>query len=155
MTATTKTSQARIRQARKEDSAAMAQLSGQLGYPATTQVIAARLEDALRDNSSIVVVAETPTGEIAGFAQFVTQRLIVSDPRVEVGALVVDESSHGRGVGRLLLSHGEHWARDRGCNIVNVRSNVIRAAAHAFYEHVGYRHYKTQRAFRKDLDQTE
>ncbi|HXQ98443.1 MAG TPA: GNAT family N-acetyltransferase [Candidatus Limnocylindrales bacterium] len=148
-------SQVRIRQARQEDSAAVARLSGQLGYPATRQVIAARLEDALRDSSSIVVVAETHAGEIAGFAQFVNQRLIESDPRVEVAALVVDESARGRGVGRLLLSHGEHWARERGCNIVNVRSNAIRAAAHAFYEHVGYRHYKTQKAFRKDLDKSE
>jgi GNAT superfamily N-acetyltransferase len=155
MKAPTKTPQARTRQARQEDSAAMAQLSGQLGYPATTQVIAARLEDALRDRSSIVVVAEMPTGQIAGFAQFVDQRLIESDPRVEVAALVVDESVRGRGVGRLLLSHGERWARERGCNIVNVRSNVIRASAHVFYERVGYRHYKTQKAFRKDLNERE
>jgi GNAT superfamily N-acetyltransferase len=133
----------------------MAQLSGQLGYPVTRQVIAARLEDALRDSSSIVVVAETSAREIAGFAQFVDQRLIEIDPRVEVAALVVDETSRGRGVGRLLLSHGEHWARERGCNIVNLRSNVIRAAAHVFYEHVGYRHYKTQKAFRKDLNEPE
>ncbi|HLW99358.1 MAG TPA: GNAT family N-acetyltransferase [Candidatus Acidoferrales bacterium] len=155
MNAPTRPSQARIRQARQEDSAAMAKLSVQLGYPVTTQVIAARLEDASRDSFSIVIVAETPAGEIAGFAQFVDQRLIGSDPRVEVAALVVDESVRGRGVGRLLLSHGEHWARERGRNIVNVRSNVIRAAAHAFYEHVGYRHYKTQKAFRKDLNERE
>lgn len=155
MSASTRTSQVRIRQARQEDSAAMAQLSGQLGYPATGKVIAARLKDALRDSSSIVVVAETAAREIAGFAQFVDQRLIESDPRVEVAALVVDESFRGRGVGRLLLSHGEHWAFERGCNIVNLRSNVIRAAAHAFYEHVGYRHYKTQKAFRKDLTEAK
>jgi GNAT superfamily N-acetyltransferase len=155
MNVPSKTTQVRIRQARHEDSVAMAKLSGQLAYPATKQVIAARLEDASRDNSSIVVVAETLTGEIAGFAQFVDHRLIGSDPRVEVAALVVDESIRGRGVGRFLLSHGEQWARERGCNIVNVRSNVIRAAAHVFYEHVGYRHYKTQKAFRKDLNEPE
>lgn len=99
-----------------------------------------------------MVVAELPSGEIAGFAQFIHQRLIESDPRVEVAALVVDESLRGHGVGRVLLAHGERWARERDCSSVNLRSNVIRAAAHAFYERAGYHHYKTQKAFRKELN---
>ncbi len=152
MNSAAKINEIRIRPARREDSAALAKLSGQLGYPTTAKVILTRLEDAAKDPFSIVLVAELPSGEIAGFAQFTHQRFIESDLCVEVAALVVDESRRGRGLGRLLLSHGERWARDRGCNIINLRSNVIRAAAHAFYERLGYRHYKTQKAFRKELN---
>jgi GNAT superfamily N-acetyltransferase len=155
MNASAKIKEIRIRPARREDSASLAKLSGQLGYPATTEIISSRLEAAAQDSSSIVLVAELPSGEIAGFSQFVHQRLIEADPRAEVAALVVDESLRGHGVGRLLLADGEQWARERGCNFANLRSNVIRAAAHSFYERLGYSHYKTQKAFRKDLSEPE
>lgn len=141
----------RIRPARREDAAALGRLSEQLGYPATAEVITARVDDISRDPSATLLVAELPSSGLAGFAQFTHQRLIESDPRVEVAALVVDESARGRGVGRLLLEHGEQWALERGCNVINLRSNVVRAAAHSFYECLGYRHYKTQKAFRKQL----
>lgn len=155
MNASAKIKEVRIRPARREDSASLAKLSGQLGYPATAEIIASRLDAAAQDSTSIVLVAELPSGEIAGFSQFVHQRLIEADPRAEVAALVVDESLRGRGVGRLLLAHGEQWARERGCKFVNLRSNVIRAAAHSFYERLGYSHYKTQKAFRKDLSEPQ
>jgi GNAT superfamily N-acetyltransferase len=140
-----------LRAARAEDSVALARLSTQLGYPVSGEEISVRLANALRDPSSAVVVAETPTGDVVGFVHLLHQFLVESDPRVEIGALVVDESHRGVGVGQLLMARAEQWARERGCKCVNLRSNVIRAGAHAFYERIGYRHYKTQKAFRKDL----
>jgi GNAT superfamily N-acetyltransferase len=140
-----------LRAARAEDSAAIARLSTQLGYPVTAERISARIANALRDPSSAVVVAETPSGEVVGFVHLLHQFLIESDPRVEIGALVVDETHRGAGVGRTLMARAEKWARGRGCHCVNLRSNVIRAGAHAFYERIGYRHYKTQKGFRKDF----
>lgn len=140
-----------LRAARAEDSAALAVLSTQLGYPVSLEIISIRLANALRDPTSAIVIAESPSGDVVGFVHLLHQFLVESDPRVEIGALVVDESSRGKGVGRLLMARGEQWARERGCRCVNLRSNVIRAGAHAFYERIGYRHYKTQKAFRKDL----
>jgi GNAT superfamily N-acetyltransferase len=140
-----------LRFARAEDAPALARLSAQLGYPATPDQISARLADALREPAAAVIVAEAPTGEVVGFIHLLHQFLIESDPRVEVAGLVVDESRRGAGVGRLLMARAEQWARERGCHSINLRSNVTRAAAHAFYERLGYRHYKTQKAFRKDL----
>jgi GNAT superfamily N-acetyltransferase len=68
-----------------------------------------------------------------------------------VAALVVDENERRAGVGRRLMGHAEQWGRKRGCQYENVRSNVKRAIAHAFYEGLGYAHIKTQKAFRKEL----
>ena len=58
----------------------------------------------------------------------------------------------GAGVGRLLVEAAEEWALERGFDIMGVRSNTLRLDAHAFYEHLGYRVVKTQKAFRKRLN---
>jgi len=39
----------------------------------------------------------------------------------------------------------------KSCRAIGLRSNVIRERARAFYERHGYQHFKTQKAFRKDL----
>ena len=73
------------------------------------------------------------------------------DPWTEIAGLVIDERHRGRGAGSILMARAEQWARDRGCCQVRLRSNVIRARAHAFYEKLGYETIKTQKAFRKFL----
>jgi GNAT superfamily N-acetyltransferase len=50
-----------------------------------------------------------------------------------------------------LLQEAEKWAKRTGCQGMSVRSNVIRERAHQFYEKHGYEHYKTQKAFRKEV----
>jgi GNAT superfamily N-acetyltransferase len=77
--------------------------------------------------------------------------LLESDLRAEVNGLIVAEGQRSSGAGAKLLVAAEEWARKRGCQGVNVRSNVIRERAHKFYERQGYEHYKTQKAFRKTL----
>jgi GNAT superfamily N-acetyltransferase len=49
------------------------------------------------------------------------------------------------------MAHAEKWALEHGCRIVHLRTNLKRAGAHAFYERLGYEHFKTQKAFRKIL----
>ena len=45
----------------------------------------------------------------------------------------------------------EQWARKHGCKSVNLRSNVARKDAHAFYQSLGYNLVKTQHVFQKNL----
>ena len=52
---------------------------------------------------------------------------------------------------RRLMEEAEQWARDKGCRSVRLRSNVVRAEAHAFYERLGYSVFKTQKNYRKML----
>jgi GNAT superfamily N-acetyltransferase len=94
---------------------------------------------------------ELPSGELAGFMELVVERLIDAAPRVDVAGLVVSKAHRGRGIGRALMAHAEKWAIERGCRIVHLRTNLKRAGAHAFYERLGYEHFKTQKAFRKIL----
>jgi len=143
----------KIRRARRSDAERIAQLSGELGYPATAAQIATRLRQLTPVSKHAVFIAESPdagTGLI-GWVHVSVAHLLESDIRAEVNGLVVAEGQRCAGAGAKLLEAAEEWARRRGCRAMNVRSNVIRERAHGFYERNGYEHYKTQNAFRKTL----
>jgi GNAT superfamily N-acetyltransferase len=141
----------KIRQARQEDAARMAELSGQLGYPTTTKEMAARLKQALKTRDGACFVADGKKSGVIGWVHVSITPLLEVARRAEVNGLVVEESARSLGAGGLLLRAGENWARKRGCAGMSVRSNVTRERAHTFYLKHGYEHYKTQKAFRKGL----
>jgi GNAT superfamily N-acetyltransferase len=141
----------KIRAARAEDAVGLARLADELDHPTTPAEVSARFSDASQQSNSALVVAELPSGELAGFMELVVECLIDAEARVDVAGLVVSEACRGNGIGRALMAHAEKWAVERGCRIVHLRSNLKRAGAHAFYERLGYEHFKTQKAFRKHL----
>lgn len=144
-------SSAVVRRARKEDAAAIAELSGQLGYPSTKEQVERRLVHVLADSAHTLFVAEMTGGHIGGWLHVFGYHVVESDPRAEVGGLVVDEAQRGAGIGRLLMQNAENWAREKGYAAVGLRSNIVRHDAHAFYQRIGYKIPKTQHVFRKEL----
>ena len=141
----------RIRKARRSDAGRIAQLSGELGYPATPTQIEARLRQLRPASQHGVFVAECPDVGLVGWLHVSVSHLLESDVRAEVNGLIVAEGQRNAGAGAKLLEAAEEWARRHGCLGMNVRSNVVRERAHGFYERNGYEHYKTQKAFRKTL----
>jgi GNAT superfamily N-acetyltransferase len=139
-----------VRRARKADLAQLTGLCGQLGYPSNIEDVARRLQGIESAAEHAVFVAEAG-GTLGGFVSAFVMRTLESDAHVEVGALVVDETRRSHGVGELLMKQVENWARENGCALVRLRSNVIRGRAHRFYERIGYENYKTQKAFRKKV----
>jgi len=140
-----------IRRARVEDAEAIARLSGQLGYPATAEQIAERVRDLMGREDSAVLVATEPGGEVVGWLHAAKLFTLTDEPSAHMVGLVVDDRFRGQRVGRRLLAEAEGWARDEGCGKIVVRSRLGRERAHAFYENLGYEHFKTQRAFRRRL----
>jgi GNAT superfamily N-acetyltransferase len=140
-----------VRAASKRDASAIANLSGQLGHPVATKKILKWFDTGGKNPNIAVFLAVSDTGQVAGFIDLFYEEPVYVEPRVDVAGLVVDEAFRGRGVGRLLMDHAEQWARQRKCRIVHLRSNFKRATAHAFYEAIGYTHFKTQKTFRKEL----
>ncbi|RME89494.1 MAG: GNAT family N-acetyltransferase [Anaerolineae bacterium] len=140
-----------IRLAAASDAEQLAPLCDQLGYPSTPQEVAARMERILGDERHAVFVAADRKGNLIGWVHVYLRPLLEEDLSAEVGGMVVEESYRLHGAGRLLMQHAEDWARQRGCRYVTVRSNIIRTAAHQFYERLGYVRIKTQLAFRKFL----
>jgi GNAT superfamily N-acetyltransferase len=141
----------KIRAAKSSDAARIAELSGQLGYPATPAKIAQRLRKIKPASQHTVLVAESSERTIIGWLHVSVSPLLEVELRAEVNGLVVDDEVRSRGTGALLLRAAEQWARSRGCKNMSVRSNVLRERAHQFYLRHGYEHYKTQKAFRKAL----
>jgi GNAT superfamily N-acetyltransferase len=133
------------------DAPRIAELSGQLGYPATTDEVARRLRQLEGDARHVVFLAEAPPGQVIGWVHIHEVHLVEADARAEVSGLVIAEGFRGRGAGRILMQHAEQWARERGCGAVLLRSNVVRAGAHTFYDRLGYENIKTQKVFRKKL----
>jgi GNAT superfamily N-acetyltransferase len=136
---------------RLADAGAVAALATQLGYPSTEAEIRRRYEWIERDDDSRLLVAEHHDGRVVGWIHAQKTCMLEADPRTEIWGLVVDETARGRGVGRRLLEAAEQWAREQGLTVVTLRSNSLREAARAFYEHLGYTITKNQNAFRKTL----
>jgi GNAT superfamily N-acetyltransferase len=140
-----------IRAPREEDHARLADLAGQLSYPSTPREIALRLAGMANSAEHAAFVAEMSNGEIAGWIAVFILRGLEVDPRGEISGFIVDERFRSQAVGKHLLARAEQWVRDRGYDVVALRSNVIRDRAHAFYLREGYQHTKTQKSFRKKL----
>ena len=140
-----------IRRARSTDAPRLADLSTQLGYPATTAQLRERLRRISPASQNAVFVAEAKEAGVIGWLHVSKQALLESEIRAEVNGLVVADGHRSRGAGAQLIAAAEEWARKHGCKYMSVRSNVIRERAHKFYERNGYEHYKTQKSFRKPL----
>jgi GNAT superfamily N-acetyltransferase len=140
-----------VRGARSTDAARIAGLSGQLGYPTSEKQMKARLRDALKHKDGACFVAESREDGVIGWIHVSTTPLLEVERRAEVNGLVVEETTRSRGAGAVLLAAAEKWARAKRCKSMSVRSNVLRERAHGFYLRNGYEHYKTQKAFRKEL----
>lgn len=140
-----KTSPARIRGARPDDAAALADLSTQLGYPSTEAQVRERLR-LLDDSERELLVADGPAG-LVGFIDVHVQRLVEEDPFGEVGGLVVAAAQRGSGLGAALLAAAAEWSRARGLERLWIRANLARVGPHEFYEAVGCRVVKDQRVY--------
>ena len=141
----------KIRRAKSSDAPRLAELTGQLGYPATAAQLKQRLRGIQPAAYHAVFVAESSKDGVVGWLHVSKQHLLESENRAEVNGLVVAEGQRSLGAGACLLAAAEDWARTHGCKSMSVRSNVIRERAHAFYVRNGYEHYKTQKSFRKTL----
>lgn len=141
----------KIRRAKSADAPRLAELSGQLGYPATAAQLRQRLRAVKQTPHHVIVVAESSRDGVIGWLHVSRVPLLESEMRAEVNGLIVAEGQRSLGAGARLLEAGADWAREHGCKEMSVRSNVIRERAHKFYERNGFEHYKTQKSFRKPL----
>jgi GNAT superfamily N-acetyltransferase len=139
----------KIRRARASDAQPIAELTTQLGYPASRAQIAKRYRTLRPESQHAVFVAEIESKGVVGWLHVSFVPLLESDPKAEVNGLVVSAQQRSSGVGAKLLAAAEAWSKKKHCRAMNVRSNVIRDRAHSFYLRNGYEHYKTQKAFRK------
>jgi GNAT superfamily N-acetyltransferase len=142
---------ATIRPARLSDASEIAQLTTQLGYDLTEADAADRLSRLLLRDDQRFFVADVD-GRAVGWVHVLFVEYVDAEAFVVIGGLVVDRNHRRLGVGRALMKRAEVWAGERGCAMVRLTSSATRAAAHRFYEALGYTNIKTQYSFVKPLN---
>ena len=138
------------RKASANDSLEIAQLSSQLGYPATENQIIERLIKILAQENHIVFVAEY-TGKVIGWVHAHARYLIESHPYIEIGGLIVDGHFRGLRIGKNLVNCCEDWSILLGFEEIRVRTNEKRLETLKFYNKIGFEHTKSQHVFKKAL----
>ena len=140
---------AKIRLARESDADAIADLTGQLGYPTAPDKMKARLGQILHHPDRVTFVAERD-GRVVGYAgAWCGQNYEADAPQSRVMGLVVGTSERRRGTGAALMRSIEDWSRARGVGVIVLNTGDGRTDAHAFYEQLGYR--STARRYLKRL----
>jgi GNAT superfamily N-acetyltransferase len=127
-----------VRPCAPEDAAAVSALLGELGYEVSSQAAAERvlrLNETGSDPTFIAGEDGQPLGLIALHRCHMIQ---YRTPVVRITALVVHQRARRRGIGRLLIDHALRWAKQRGCELVELTSALNRAEAHAFYRDLGF-----------------
>ena len=140
-----------IRKCRLDDAAAVAELSGQLGYAVPPDVVAERIRSMSSDPTHTVAVACADGGQVIAWMDLGIVFHLQSGRYCEIGGLVVAESARSNGIGRRMVAYAEQWAAEKGVKKVLVRSNSKRADAHRFYLRENYTMVKTSAVFEKKL----
>ncbi|ATC64247.1 hypothetical protein CMV30_09930 [Nibricoccus aquaticus] len=143
-----------IRDALLSDAAAIARLTGELGYVANAQAISDRLSKIIGNPDHLMIVASFKE-EIVGWLQAHASEVLESGFRVEIVGLIVDGNARRLGTGRSLVQRAEQWASAINASAVVVRSNTVREESHLFYPAIGFIHSKTQAVYRKQLKETD
>jgi N-acetylglutamate synthase-like GNAT family acetyltransferase len=126
-----------IRDAARADSAALAALMGELGYPVKPEALWARIE-RMASPIQRTLLAEVD-GRIAGFVGFSALPLYESDtPTCLIMTLSVGASFRRHGIGCALLAAVERWCAEAGIPDMRAHSGEARAEADSFYEACGF-----------------
>ena len=140
----------RIRAMIAADAAAVAGLTTELGYPVDPSTMQDRIEriSAMADHGLFVACRED---RVVGWIHALAVHHLQSEPRAEIGGLVVTSDTRSEGIGAMLVARAEQWAADLGHRHIVVRSQIMREAAHRFYLREGYERTKTSAVFTKVL----
>lgn len=128
-----------IRDAVGDDVQALASLMGELGYPATPEVLQHKLRLFAAGGHDRVLVAQAQ-GRGCGVISLHALDLFHAPGRLgRITSLAVSRAVRRRGVGSRLLAAADQHFREQGCVRAEVTSGDHRSEAHAFYEQCGYR----------------
>lgn len=140
----------RIRPARVEDAAFLAQLAERLaiGIPPWRDPLAmimtargwllADLERAGQDGA--MFIAETDGGVPIGAVAIARSQHFTGAPQADIGELAVVEEWEGLGVATALLNAAEEWARTAGLPFITLATGAANSRALRFYARHGYQH---------------
>ena len=138
-----------VRDALPEDAPAIARLNrDEMGYEYPEEKTMEKLRALLSSGRDKILVAEC-SGTVVGYVHLCNYELIYYDSLKNVMGIAVSREYRRRGIGKMLLSAAEDWARADGAAGVRLSSGEIRTGAHAFYRSLGYSGTKKQLNLKK------
>jgi GNAT superfamily N-acetyltransferase len=128
----------------------VATLSDQLGYPVSRSDLLKRFTKISSEKRHKLFVYEENT-KVLGWIHLECVEDLIEEDKVEIKALIVDENSRGKGVGRALIEAAEKWGKTYHLHTIYLNCNILRERTHQFYERQGFRKYKTSLFFEKTV----
>lgn len=123
----------------------------QLGYDISPSELAARIDRVLGDRTHYAALADDG-GKVLGLVHAYERPALEKPHDAIVQSLVIDFSARKLGIGKLLMTAAEAWARARGLTHIALHTRIDRADARAFYEQIGYRRAATAHLMSKSLE---
>jgi len=129
-----------IRGADVSDSVAVATLTGQLGYPTTSEIMSNRIKLYREDRLHKILVAELKGIVIGYIALAISERFHRVGRTMRIMGLIVDAEYRRQGAGKLLVVAAEKFAQENNCDAIELTSGMHRDAlgSHDFYKRLGY-----------------
>ena len=120
----------------------------EMGYDYSVVDTRKKLEQLLNDCNHKIYVAIVD-GKVSGYIHANNHDLLYAPHLKNIMGIAVSASFKKNGIGKMLLSKVEEWARDTGAYGVRLVSGATRIGAHAFYIQCGYSGNKDQKNFKK------
>jgi len=144
-----------IRRIEHRDAAEVAALAGELGYPATPELMDKRLTDIQtsppQQPAELLVAVDSTGGHVIGWVHVCVPLFLTGSRAASVWGLVVSATHRGQGLGRRLMGATEAWAIDHGCEEIRLHVGAQWAEAHAFSKRLGYHVEKSQLVLARSL----
>jgi len=150
-TTATENSTLTVRDVAAADSAAVAELSGQLGYETSAAEMERRMKEILPLRKGHAALVACLGDEVVGWIEAEVLRHLQSPPHSLITGLVVKDGVRSLGGGSRLCAEIENWSRREGVDVIRVTSRMTRERAHRFYLREGYTQTKTSAVFEKSL----
>lgn len=120
-------------------------LADQLGYQVSLSDLRSRFEEMSGNAENAFFVLEE--NGVKGWMHLMIVSTLLKEKRVEIKALVVDESVRSKGYGKAFINHAREWAKTNRLSTIYLSSNIMRERAHAFYLREGFKNLKTGHFF--------
>lgn len=140
----------KVREVMLEDYKSIAEISrNDLGYLCENNLVRTRLS-VMDSRRECVFVAEYEN-EVIGYVHVERYDTLYMETLANILGLAVSAEKRRMGVGHLLMSEAESWAKSIGAVGVRLNSGALRTGAHEFYRAIGYNLEKEQIRFLKML----
>lgn len=139
-----------IREARESDRSFIFELSPYLAEVAQLEWHSDDVIKKMQDDYISEMLAETSEPNVTFIAElnnvsmgFIHVRThedsISGETSGTIPLLAVSPKSQGLGLGKLLIEHGEKWAKNLGCRLLHLEVFANNKTANGFYQNIGFK----------------